>query len=303
MLKPTRRRQFCIGFLCVGVLLAGSTFSGRAQIADIIAEVTRESHAKLETYSAEGVITTVIDLTGTPAGKAARARGFNGGQLGENSSFMKPQTRETAISIKLSREGKYRVTWSQKVGLTHTNAGAVWNGGKGDFIQVPERGVGRAPDRKTALNAATGFSGGASHTIPSLFYGLSPDALSEIQGLTQHPDERVGDDSCFVLAGKLNGQGVLLWIRKKDYMIVQRKQILGGDQVLAGLSDAEARKAIEDSGGLATPDAIEKQKQLRETERATMRAVKGHSTLRLAKVVVNQPIEDKELNPPPSPVR
>lgn len=283
--------------LCAGALLAALPASAPSQIADLIGSVSRESYQKLKSFSAEGTITTVIDLTKTPAGKAARVRGFNGGELGADSSFMKSQTRETAISIKLRREGEYRVEWRQKIGRKLITEGAVWNAGEGDFIQIPERGMGRAPDRKTALEAATGFSGGASHAIPSLFYGFSPDALTEIQGLTRLTDEPIGDDLCFVLSGNLKGQGVQLWIRKKDYLIIQRKQILGGAAVLPSLTDAEARKAIEASGRLATPKAIEKQKELRETERKTMRTVRGHSTLLLTNIVVNDPIPAAELKP------
>lgn len=301
MLNLTRRPLQFLGCLCAGVLQACLPASAHAQIADIIGSVSRESYLKLNSFSAEGAITTVIDLTETPAGKAARVRGFNGGELGADSSFIQPQTRETAIAIKLRREGEYCIEWRQKIGEKHTNEGAVWNAGEGDFIQIPERGMGRAPDRKTALEAATGFSGGASHTIPSLFYGLSPDALTEIQGLTQLPDETIGDDLCFVLSGKLKGQGVRLWIRKKDYLIIQRKQIIGGASVLPSLTDAEARKAIEASGSLATPEEIDRQKKLRETERETMQAVKGHSTLRLTSIVINEPIPVSELKPPAKP--
>ncbi|MGY8652630.1 MAG: hypothetical protein ACKVJX_03315 [Verrucomicrobiia bacterium] len=309
MLNLARRRQPRLASLAVAALLLSSAISSRAQIADIIGNVTREAYKKLKTYSSEGTITTVIDLSETPAGKAARIRGFNGGELGADSAFMKPQTRTTTISIKLRREGEYRITWRQKVGAAHTNEGVVWNAGEGDFIQVPERGVGRAPDRQLALSGATGLSGGASHTIPSLFYGFSPDSLSEIQGLSQQPDETMGDDLCFVLAGKLNGQGVRLWIRKQDYLIVQRKQIIGGANVLPSLTDDEARKAIEAAGATATPEAIEKQKKLRETRRETMLAVKGHSTLRLTDIVVDKPIPVAELKPeppaipPPNPAR
>lgn len=301
MSNSTCRRPRWLASAAAAALLLCSTFQNRGQVAEIISGVTRESYKKLKSYSSEGTITTVIDLTETPAGKAARLRGFNGGELGADSSFMKPQTRTTAISIKLRREGEYRITWRQKVGATHTNEGVVWNAGEGDFIRVPDRGVGRAPNRDLALTGATGLSGGASHTIPSLFYGLAPDSLSEIQGLAQHPDETLDDDLCFVLSGKLNGQGVKLWIRKRDYLILQRKQIIGGANVLPSLTDEEARNAIKAAGGTPTPEAIEKQKKLRETRRETMLAVKGHSTLRLTDIVVNKPIPIAELKPKPPP--
>lgn len=301
MLKPAQRHLHFLICLCAAALLAGLPRSAHSQIAEIIGDVSRESYKNLKTLSADGTITTVIDLSETPAGKAARVRGFKGGELGADSSFLKPQTRETAISIKLRREGEYRIEWRQKIGEKHTTEGAVWNAGEGDFIQIPERGTGRAPDRKTALEAATGFSGGASHTVPSLFYGLSPDALTEIQGLTQLADESIGDDLCFVLSGNLKGQGVRLWIRKADYLIVQRRQILGGASVLPSLTDAEAREMIEASGRPATPAEIDRQKNLRETERETMQAVKGNSTLRLTNIVVNEALPVAELKPPESP--
>ena len=68
-------------------------------------------------------------------------------------------------------------------------------------------------------------------------------------------------------------------------------------------------KAIEAAGATATPEAIEKQKKLRETRRETMLAVKGHSTLRLTDIAVDKPIPVAELKPeppaipPPNPAR
>ena len=281
-----------------GLLLV--SFNLPAQDADFIVQATREAHAGLKTFVAEGAVTTRIDLTATPAGKAARAKGFKGGQLGSDSAFVKPQTRASRVSLKLRRDGRYRIDWEQQVGQSFTNKGAAWNVGEGDRIQIPEKGVGRAPDKETCLNAASGFSGGASVVVPSLFYGFDADSFAALEGLVRLPDETLNDIPCHVIGGRIAGQNVFFWIRKSDHLIQRRKQILGGGGPPA-LTDEEARKLLQESGVEPAPAAIARLKQEREEQRATVRATKGDITLALTKTSVNEPIADEALRPAAKP--
>lgn len=276
-----------------GLLLASSS---SAQDADFIVRATREAHAGLKTFVAEAKVTTQIDLTRTPAAKAARAKGFKGGQLGADSAFVKPQTRVSRVFLKLRRDGRYRIEWEQQVGQSFTNKGAAWNAGEGDFIRIPEKGVGRAPGREVGLNAASGFSGGASVVVPSLFYGFKADSFSPLEGLIQLPDEDVNDVSCHVVGGRLAGQNVIFWIRRSDYLIVRRKQILGGGGPPA-LTNEEARQRLMESGADPTPAAIAKLKMERDEQRETVRATRGHVTMTLTKITVNDPVADEALRP------
>ncbi len=280
----------------VGLALIGFATGVSAQTADLLVEATRAAHAGLKSYSAESVVTTRIDLTQTPAGKAARARGFKGGELGTDSAFYKPQTRTSRVSVKLRRDGRYRVEWEQQVGQSFTNKGAAWNAGEGDFIQVPAKGIGRAPDKETALGAASGFSGGASHVVASLFYGFKPDSLSAIEGLTELPEETLDGEVCYVLGGRLAGQSVIFWIRKRDRLIIQRRQVLGGGGP-PPLTEAEAVKLLKEAGASPTPEAVAGLRKEREEQRETVRSTKGHITLTLKKISVNEPIDDSVLQP------
>lgn len=281
-------------FISFGLLLVG--FNLQAQNADFIVQAAREAHAGLKTFAAEGAVTTRIDLTATPAGKAARAEGFKGGQLGADSAFVKPQTRASRVSLKLRRDGRYRIEWEQQVGRSFTNKGAAWNAGEGDRIQIPEKGVGRAPDKETCLHAASGFSGGASVVFPSLFYGFDADSFAALEGLIRLPDEDVNAIPCHVIGGRLAGQNVIFWIRKSDYLIQRRKQILGGGGPPA-LTDEEARKLLKESGVEPVPAAIGKLKKEGEQQRETVRATQGHVILTLTKIAANSPISDEAFQP------
>ncbi|GEM_PF-3297189 len=285
------------GALVVLVCLAGQA---AAQDASFIVEAARAAHAGLESFSAEGVVTTRIDLTETPTGKAARAKGFQGGQLGDDSAFIKAQTRVSRVTLKLRRDGRYRIAWKQQVGGAFTNRGAAWNIGEGDRIEIPEKGVGRAPDRETALNAASGFSGGASLIVPSLFYDFKVNSLSAVEGWVRLPDEKVKGVACQVIGGKLAGQNVIFWFRESDHLLAQRKQILGGGGP-PPLTKEEATQRLREAGLEASPQAIERLQAEREEQRDTVRATQGHITLTLTRIVVNEGIPDEALEPTEGP--
>ena len=92
------------------------------------------------------------------------------------------------------------------------------------------------------------------------------------------------------------GQNVIFWIRASDYLIIQRKQVLGGNGP-PELTDQEAQKLLKETGSEATAEAIRKLKQEREQQRETARATMGDITMTLTKIVVNRSIPDEALLP------
>jgi hypothetical protein len=62
-------------------------------------------------------------------------------------------------------------------------SGAAWAAGAGNFISVPGQKPMQPKDMTTALSMATGLSGRAAATIPSIFFDLSFNSLKSFTSL------------------------------------------------------------------------------------------------------------------------
>jgi hypothetical protein len=75
-----------------------------------------------------------------------------------------------------------------------------------------------------------------------------------LQGLTNLvllPEEKIGDESCYVLSGEFNGQKLIFWIGK-DYLVKQKKMVVGGERKMKipEMSDEDIKKTLShDRGG------------------------------------------------------
>src|ERR1041385_3528253 len=105
----------------------------------------------MDTYSAEGKIVSDIDNAGVKL------------------------NTETTFSIKLKKPNLYLIVWDQRVPMTFNlpQSGAVWNNGTGPYLYMGgKRAYSKMGSDEIALGAATGISGGAAFTIPSLFLSV-----------------------------------------------------------------------------------------------------------------------------------
>jgi outer membrane lipoprotein-sorting protein len=192
------------------------------------------------------------------------------------------QTLTTTFSIRLQRPNFYRVEWIQATTF-FTNGGVVWSAGNGNFLMVKHGQYSAKPqpyqDMQTALGAATGISGQASATIPSVFFNqnggnalkINP-AKSKLQRLK---DEKIGDVDCYVLSifidpinlpnagnliengGKIGKTTRTLWVGKQDYLIHQYQTIVDSLHLnTPQMSDAELKMVLDKPNHPATPEAI-----------------------------------------------
>ena len=201
------------------ILLAGGATTvvlchaggGNAATREIIKHA-QERYASLTSYSDEGqTVTTLGGMT------------FN---------YM--------FSIKLARPNLYRIEWSEPTEY-FTNSGVVWSAGNGDFLAMGDRNAKKQASRDSALGGATGLSGDASSSIPSVFFNLNwgNQLAASAANEKQLPDEKVGDVDCYVLSGEIKkGVTRTLWIGKQDFLIHQVRNVISAEALNATLSAA-----------------------------------------------------------------
>ncbi len=211
-----------LGRLCVALLLACSATSvilaDEATRDDLsttqIFKKVQETYASLTSYSDEGRVVTAMDGDTTL-------------------TFI-------IFTTRLARTNFYLIEWNRtgesSCYTTDTSAQGVWSSGAGDFLQA-ECGVQPQGNRELALANATAFSGGATATIPRIFFPQQGDWEEQLDDLAlsekRQADGKVGDINCYVFTQESRGQTNTLWIGKQDYLIHQLRTVISTEAVQA----------------------------------------------------------------------
>jgi hypothetical protein len=167
-----------------------------------------ESYASLTTYSDEGCLVIAKD-----------------GDVTVN------------FTTRLARTKFYRIEWKQtdeasdQAGNVSTHG--VWSSGAGDFLQA-ECGVQPQGNREIALAHAAALSGGATATIPRLFFNLGwGDQGERLDDLAlserRQADEKMGNMICYVFTGGSQGRTNTLWIGKQDFLVHQVRTVINAE--------------------------------------------------------------------------
>jgi outer membrane lipoprotein-sorting protein len=194
------RVAFCIQ---VAVLLAGSATSlvfadEPANLPTIqVFKKVKENYASMTTYSDEGnVVITIND------------------------------TKVIHFSTRLARTNFYLIEWQrvqESACLTSTKGQAVWSSGAGDFLQT-DAGEQFQDSRNIALAHASAYVGGATMTVPKVFFNLQVENQSVddlVFSMKRQANETVGDINCYVFTRGAMGATNTLWIGKEDFLIHQ----------------------------------------------------------------------------------
>ena len=260
-----------------------------------IIQKVQAQYAGFDSYSSEGEIVTDMDMSGVDVDTIPGMTDDRTKKLRESKEFQdtlkKRQTFKHTFSIKLARPDYY-IEWDQKVHEKHSNTGAVWSKGKEHFIFNAKRKT-SPKDRLMALASATGVSGGAANTIPSLFFAQPANVLHQLNNVRQEGEEAIDGDQCYIIAGKMANMTMKYWISKDTLLIRQRQQILGGKLEIPELSDEDIKKALESAGGQATDEAIRKFKDRIRLSQIMASKMKGTITEIHRNIVINQPIDFK----------
>jgi len=260
-----------------------------------IIQKVQAKYAGLDSYSSEGEIISDMDMSGVDVDTIPGMTDDRTKKLRESKrlqdALKKRQTFKHTFSIKLARPDYY-IEWDQKIHEKYSNTGAVWSKGKEHFLFNAKRKT-SPKDRRMALASATGVSGGAANTLPSLFFAQPANVLHQLNEVRQEGEEAIDGDQCYIIAGKMANMTMKYWISKDTLLIRQRQQILGDKLEIPELSDEDIKKALESAGGQATDGAIRKFKDRIRLSQIMASKMKGTITEIHRNIVINQPIDFK----------
>jgi len=215
-----------------------------------VIEKSIATYKTLDTYKAEGTVVSDID-TG-----AARVK------------------TETSFSIMLKKPNLYYITWSQKSeGVPEVQSGAVWNDGSRRCLYMSTGNAYCPMDSdEMALGAATGVSGGAAITVPSLFLSYAaecPQPFARLTNPTLKGSEKIWDDDCFVISSPSTiSREETFWISKATYQIRKCSRSLEAPEsgrAMPEMTDAQLEESVKAIGEEVTDKSKEDIKCMMDT--------------------------------------
>ena len=180
-----------------------------------------------------------------------------------------PKTTNETMTLKMSKQPPgFRIDMTIPTALTNITL-TGWSVGAGDFVQANNKRakVASHDDLFNRFNAgASAFVTVGMGDIVRLFTEDTSGDLAKA-GLewTRQKDERLSGQACYVLAGTVRFQNVLLWVNRKTFQIAQTRVVLDGKSPLADMDDAqikEAWKAQNNGKEPSAPPVIQPQKNI-----------------------------------------
>ncbi len=224
-------------FLFAGVCSAQTTQPQTTQPSAIF-DQTIARYQSMSAYSSEGTITCDLDTGNVKT------------------------TQQTTFSIKLKKPNQYLITWNQTNQFmpTFVQAGAVWNAGSQPYLYMGfTKAYFKMSSDAMALSSATGISGGAAFTIPSLFlpsFNTQPACFSRLLNPQIQASEQIDGDDCYVIGGPSTiSKNETYWISKTTHLIRKFSRSLEpppGGIKFPQVTDQQLDEAIKASGQPAT---------------------------------------------------
>ena len=233
---------------------------------DKIFEKVKTAYKSMDTYKAQGTITSNIDT----------------GEIKVNI--------ETSFSIILKKPNLYLISWTQKSTAmpSMSQSGAVWSDGAQPYLYMGgTNAYSEMSSDELALAGATGISGGAAFTIPSLFFSVfkeQPAPFSRLKDPQIEMTEKVGEEDCYVISGSSSiSKKETFWISKKSYLIKKYSRSLEppeGGIAIPKITDEQVAEAIKGMGQEVTDESKKKMREMMESTRTMFKTMKmkGSST-------------------------
>jgi len=250
--------------LWFAVMLIGNvSFAEETEPSAIFKKVSA-AYESIETYSSEGTIISDIDTGGVK------------------------MTTETSFSIKLKKPNLYLISWDQKNAMMPNliQTGAVWNDGSQPYLFMGiMQAYSKMSSDEMAMGTATGISGGAVLTIPSLFLsGLKQlEPFSRLVDPKLEGNEQVEGEDCYVISGSSTiSKKETFWISKETSMIRKYSRSLEapeGGIKMPKMTDQQLNESIKAMGQEVTEESREAMRKMMKQAEDTMQTVKLKGTL------------------------
>ena len=231
-----------------------------------IFENVKTAYKSIDTYKAEGNITSNINPGGTQ------------------------MNIETSFSIILKKPNLYLISWTQESMPGMSQSGAVWSDSTQPYLYMGwMNAYSKMGSDELALASATGISGGAAFTIPSLFLSVfkeQPDLFSRLKEPQIEMTEKVGEDDCYVISGSSSiSKKETFWVSKKSYLIKKYSRSLeppeGGVAIPEPeITDEQLDEVIKGMGQEVTEESRKNMTEMMERSRTMRKTMKmrGSST-------------------------
>lgn len=269
----TRIVALAITMLVLGTNTFGDDISPNEILKKVVA-----TYKSMKTYKAEGTIISDIDT----------------GEMKMNI--------ETSFSIILKKPNLYRISWTQKnmpmPGMAQS--GAVWSDGTQPYLYM---GIMNAYSKLTsdelALSSATGISGGAAFTIPSLFLSAFKEQASPFSRLTDpklEKVERIEEEDCYVISGASTiSKKETFWISKSKYLIIKYCRSLEppeGGMVIPEMTDEQLEEAIKGMGQAVTEESKQRMREIM----VKSKEILGEAKMKGSSTELHTKVSSPELN-------
>ena len=256
----TRRKLFTFAIL----MLLGAHGCAEDISPSEIFENVKTAYTSMDTYKSQGTITSNIDTDG-----------------------MKINT-ETSFSIILKKPNLYLISWTQERTSGMPQSGAVWSDGAQSYLYMGAMNAySKTGSDELALGGATGISGGAAFTIPSLFLSVFKEQLDPFSRLKDpqiEKTQKVGQENCYVISGSSSiSKKETLWVSKTSYLIKKYDRSLeppeGGRQ-MPEMTDEQLEEAIKGMGQEVTEESKQKMREMMKRSKDALKTahMKGSST-------------------------
>lgn len=228
------RKMSGLMVFALSICIFSRGFADEGIAPDVVLERMHDVYAKAETYQDTGVVETIMDLGN------------------------RKQTMTQTFSIVFRRASSIKIEWIDIMFGGQKSRFVLWSDGKltQTFWEQLNQ-VQKSQSLMMGIAGATGVSGGAAHTIPSmLLKDLHMSALSVLTDVKLLKEEVFEDVECYVIVGKHPaGFDYTLWIGKSDYLLRKLEYVVKSHKEV--LKDAEAKIAkIKKEHKISVPDTF-----------------------------------------------
>jgi hypothetical protein len=199
-----------------------------AEIMQRVAEV----YKGLPSFSSTGKSTAILDMSAVSPAQAASG----------------PKTASYDITLKMGKPLNFRIDMVMPVATSNVTV-TGWSTGNGDFIQANNRRSRLASDDDLFSRFTSGSSIGITVGIGEIVRLFEEGAKQDLDDPNipwlRSKDANLNGQQCYVLAGMVKLQPVLVWVNRRSFLIPQTQVVMNAAAgAVAGLDDAQIKEAL-----------------------------------------------------------